>query len=62
MIIFGAIVIGLIVVGFLLRASEKKQKIESIKSFEECVQAGYGTMESDPPQCKTPDGRFFTGD
>ena len=30
-----------------------------IKSFDDCVKAGYPVMESFPRQCKTPDGRVF---
>jgi len=30
-----------------------------IKSFDDCVKAGYPVLESFPRQCKTPDGRTF---
>jgi len=30
-----------------------------IKSFAQCVDAGFPVMESDPRQCRTPDGRIF---
>lgn len=30
----------------------------TVQSYQECVDAGY-TTESDPPSCKTPDGRIF---
>lgn len=33
-----------------------------IKSFEECVAAGYPVMESYPPQCAVPGGPTFTED
>ncbi|KND50325.1 MAG: hypothetical protein AB198_01980 [Parcubacteria bacterium C7867-003] len=33
--------------------------LSEIKSFEDCVKAGYAVMESYPRQCKTPDGRTF---
>jgi len=36
-----------------------KQTIETIDSFEECVQAGYPVMESYPMQCITADGQRF---
>jgi len=35
---------------------------EEITNFEECVAAGYPILESYPRQCKTPDGRTFTGE
>ncbi|MFH2021021.1 MAG: Kazal-type serine protease inhibitor [archaeon] len=31
-----------------------------IKSYEDCVNAGYPVLESYPQQCKTPDGKSFT--
>jgi hypothetical protein len=31
----------------------------TVLSFEDCVAAGYPVMESDPRQCKTPDGRTY---
>ena len=33
-----------------------------IASFEECVAAGYPVMESNPRQCRTPDGTVFIED
>lgn len=37
-------------------------QIKSINSFEDCVKAGYTTLESElfPAKCTTPDGRIFT--
>lgn len=34
---------------------------DSIDTFSECQAAGYPVTESNPPQCRTPDGRVFTG-
>ncbi len=31
----------------------------AVLSFEECLRAGYPVMESNPRQCKTPDGRTY---
>jgi len=31
----------------------------TVLSFEDCVKAGYPVIESDPRQCKTPDGRTY---
>lgn len=31
-----------------------------ITTFEECAKAGYFILETDPRQCKTPDGKIFT--
>lgn len=33
-----------------------------IKSFDDCVKAGYPVFESFPRQCKTPDGKTFISD
>ncbi|MFH0987472.1 MAG: Gmad2 immunoglobulin-like domain-containing protein [Patescibacteria group bacterium] len=33
-----------------------------LKSFDDCVKAGYPIMESYPRQCKVPDGEVFTED
>lgn len=33
--------------------------LEEIKSFEDCVNAGYPVMESYPRQCRVPDGRVY---
>lgn len=33
--------------------------IDSVNSFEECVDAGNLVMESSPRECKTPDGKNF---
>lgn len=33
-----------------------------IRSFDECVKAGYPVMESFPRQCKAPDGRIFVSE
>ncbi len=33
----------------------------SVLSYAECVAAGYPIIETDPPQCKTPEGKTFVG-
>jgi len=33
--------------------------LENIRSFEDCMNAGFAVMESYPRQCRTPDGRLF---
>lgn len=35
--------------------------VKGLVSYEECVEAGYPVTETDPPQCRTSDGRLFTG-
>ena len=30
-----------------------------ISSFDDCVKAGYPVMQSYPPQCALPNGKFF---
>lgn len=32
----------------------------TIRNFDDCVNAGFSIMKSNPPQCATPDGRNFT--
>jgi hypothetical protein len=39
--------------------SKGKSTLPEIKSFEDCVKAGYKVMESYPRQCTTPKGKFF---
>lgn len=34
----------------------------AVSSFKECIDKGYPVMESYPRQCRTPDGKTFTGD
>lgn len=33
----------------------------TVASYEECVAADYEVLETDPPQCKAPDGKVFVG-
>jgi hypothetical protein len=35
------------------------QLLSQIKTFDDCVFAGFSIMKSNPPQCATPDGRTF---
>ncbi len=34
--------------------------LATIRNFDDCVNAGFSIMKSNPPQCATPDGRNFT--
>lgn len=34
-------------------------KQQAVTSYDECVAAGYDVMESDPPQCRIPNGKVF---
>ena len=54
------IVIVILAVGAYSLYAIKVEPIKYVKSFEECVAAGYPVMESFPRQCKTPDGRTYT--
>lgn len=42
-------------------ASHEKcqQLLNTIKNFDECVEAGFSILKSNPPQCLLPDGRNF---
>jgi len=59
--LIGILIVLVIVAGLLLALSRtaKEQRLLSIQSYAECVQAGYPIMESYPSQCATPDGRVF---
>ena len=39
-----------------------KADIATIKTFEQCSDAGYPIVKHYPDQCKTPDGRIFVND
>jgi hypothetical protein len=43
-------------------ASHEKcnELLATIRNFDDCVNAGFSIMKSNPPQCTTPDGRNFT--
>ncbi len=45
-------------------ASHEKcnELLATIRNFDDCVEAGFDIMKSNPPQCATPDGRNFTDD
>ncbi len=59
-IIISAVVLALVVAGFLFMNKKASSPVlGEVKSFEDCVDAGYPVMESYPRQCKTPDGRTF---
>lgn len=34
--------------------------LKQIQSYSDCITAGFPILKSNPPQCKTPDGRSFT--
>jgi len=42
-------------------ASHEKcnELLATIRNFDDCVNAGFSIMKSNPPQCATPDGRTF---
>jgi hypothetical protein len=44
-----------VIIFFIARAKPQKP----ITNFEQCVAAGYPVMQSYPPQCTLPNGRFF---
>ncbi len=58
-LILGLVVIALMVwLGFTQKMPEKVPA-PSVLSFEDCLNAGYPVMESNPRQCRTPDGRTY---
>ncbi len=54
--IFLIILAALAVIIFL---KPKAKTTKPITTFEECQAAGYPVMQSYPPQCTLPNGRFF---
>ncbi len=60
----GIILSLLVLVGgyLLFNQNRTNNKIDSIKSFEECEKAGYPVLQSDPEQCGAPGGKLFYGD
>lgn len=58
-LIYGVLFLFLVAAGVVLYWRANKPKKE-ITTFEECVAAGYGILESYPPQCIVPAGPVFT--
>lgn len=59
-LIIGAILVVLVAGFFALSIYEDRRAEETISSFEECIEAGYPSLDSYPEQCETSDGRRFT--
>ncbi len=52
--------LGVVVGGFLFFYKKASSPVlAEIRSFEDCVDAGFAVMESYPRQCRTSDGRLF---
>lgn len=54
-----ALAIILIIAGFLYW-NERKDVIQAVDNFEECAEAGYPVLQTQPRQCVTPEGGVFT--
>ena len=56
-----AIIVGLVSMNLSLNTLPLTgdEQDSTIFDFDTCVSAGYPILESDPAQCKTPDGRTF---
>lgn len=48
-----------VAIAALLMLLGPKVANSNVNNFEECEKAGYPIMESNPRQCKTPDGKVF---
>jgi len=59
-VFFGVFLFAVVCIGviFILSRTQKNPPAQ-IKSFEDCVKAGYPVMESYPRQCTLPGGKFF---
>ncbi|OGG09049.1 hypothetical protein A2154_03365 [Candidatus Gottesmanbacteria bacterium RBG_16_43_7] len=44
----------------LYQWESRRFEMKFIYSFMECKNQGYPILETDPPQCRLPDGRVFT--
>ena len=62
--LFAGLVIILGIIGWFIfdHYTQPVPEVAVVRSFEECVAAGYPVMESYPRQCRTKDGRSFTED
>jgi hypothetical protein len=59
--VLGALlVIALIAAGWFWYQADQAKRQHAINSFNDCAAAGYPVSESQPRQCRTPDGRLFT--
>ncbi len=58
--IISILALAIVVGGFIFFYKKAGSPIVlDVKSFEDCLDAGYPVLESFPRQCKTPDGRTF---
>ncbi|MEM4368790.1 MAG: hypothetical protein QXU88_00465, partial [Candidatus Woesearchaeota archaeon] len=57
-ILISTLIIGITIFGYQRFFISKK--VETIRTFEECVRAGYPVAESHPRQCFAPNRRTFT--
>jgi hypothetical protein len=63
-VILVAVIAGLLLY-FLPKAADEPDSVVNpadVQDFLTCADAGYPVMESDPRQCRTPDGRLFVED
>lgn len=57
------LILAVLGAGFLIwQQKEKPEPLPEVKSFEECLAAGYAILESYPRQCRTSEGKLFTED
>lgn len=54
------VIVFLLILYLVTDVFRQKAVVGQINSFEECVEAGYGTLEIFPEKCITPNGRSFT--
>lgn len=52
-----SLILALLIVGYVYKMASAPTV--PVLSFEDCEKAGYPVMESNPRQCKTPDGRTY---
>ncbi len=53
------ITISLVIVSYIFGVREVNDVDPSISSFDQCIEAGYPSIDSYPEQCETPDGKRF---
>lgn len=58
-LLFAATVGMLILIGLFNAYLDTPTKKDQVTSFEQCVSAGNLILKSNPPQCRTPQGKLF---
>lgn len=58
-ILLGIGIVGVIAIVWFLTKQDKEQTPSTVASFEQCMNAGYSVISTNPRQCQTPEGDVF---